>query len=94
MIAFLVFLAVMVAFIVGCVCISMYLSSSNATGCLQGQQLVTVSQVPFREERSYKQRRGKPDMGMNECARRVLSISLGIVIVMLVLVIAFFSIAL
>jgi hypothetical protein len=94
MIAFLVFLAVMVAFIVGCVCISMSLSSSNATGCLQGQQLATVSQVPFVKERPYKQRRGQPDMGMSECALRVFGISLGIVIVMLVLVITFFIVAL
>ncbi len=94
MIAFLVFLALMIAFIVGCVCISMRFYLSKKTGYLQGRQLVTMSQTAFIGERSSKQRRDKLDRGMNECALRVFGIGLGIVTVMLILIIAFFSVVL
>jgi hypothetical protein len=94
MIAFLVFLALMIAFIVGSVCVSMRFYLSKKTGYPQGRQLVTMSQTAFIGERSSKQCRNKLDWGMNECAWRVCGISLGVVTVMLFLIITFFCVAL
>ena len=94
MIAFLVFCTLMIAFIVGSVCISMYLYSRHWTEYLQGHQLVTLRQEGFIEERAYKQRRNQLDVGMGECVRNVVNISLGIVAVLVVLVVVFFNVVL
>lgn len=94
MIAFFVFFALIIAFIVGCVCISMYLYKWNQTEYRPGHQFVTLHQEALIRERSSKQRSGRSEIGMGECMRRVASISLGIVALIVVLVIAFFSVTL
>jgi hypothetical protein len=92
MIPFLIFLASTVAFIVGCACISIYLLP-NGTGQLQTRQLVTLSQEVLIEEKAHKQRKSKlDDMGMGECVRRVTSITLGIVAVILFVIIVFVNV--
>ncbi len=94
MIAFLMFLVSMIAFIVGSVCISMHLFLVNGTGYLQAPQLVALSQEEVLiEERACREQESKlGDMGMGECARRVAGISLGIVAVILFIVIAFVAV--
>jgi hypothetical protein len=94
MIAFLVFLALMIACIIGCVCISMRFYSLKRTRCLQGRQLVTLSQEAFIEERSRERCRGEPEVHMNDYVWRVCGIALAIVTVMFVLVVAIFRVAL
>ena len=93
MIAFLVFFALMIACIVGGVWISMYLYKPSGTRYLPEQQLVTLSQEAFIEDRSYKPRRIKVDMGMRDCARRVGGISLGVATVMILLIVMFMNAA-
>jgi hypothetical protein len=92
MIAFLVFLALMIAFIVGSACISMYLFRLNWTGYVQTRprQLVTLSQVASIEEGVYRPRRSRLETGMNQCVWRTVGISLALVTVVLFLIIAFF----
>lgn len=92
MIAFLVFFALMIAFIVGCVCISMYLGASNGTeypSRNRRPQFVSLHQEAVIRGRSAKG--ATPNVGMLECAWRVAAISLGVVGVVVVLVIAFLS---
>ena len=91
MIAFLVFLTVMAAFIVGSVCISMYLYKRSCTPYPAEHQLVTLNQEAFLGTRPYKQRRGEYDMGMSRCVRNVVGVSLAIVAGMLVLILAFLN---
>jgi hypothetical protein len=92
MIAFLVFLALMIAFIVGCVRISMYLHSQKWAEYLSEHQLVTLNQEASLGERSSKQRRDQPDVGMSECVQRVVGISVGIVGGIVLLTIVFFNV--
>jgi hypothetical protein len=92
MIAFLIFFALITAFIVGCVCISMRLYMRNCTVYLPKHQFVTLSQEALIDERPGKQRRSQFDVEMVECAWRVVSISLGVVAVIIVLVVTFFTV--
>jgi hypothetical protein len=94
MIAFLVFFTLMIAFIVGSVCISMYLYARNWTAYLQGHQFVTLSQEAFIEGRACKQQRSQFDVEMGECVRSIVGISLGIVTVLVLLIVIFFNIVL
>lgn len=92
MIAFLIFLALMMAFLVGSACISMYLFLPNWTGYLQEHQLVTLNQEASIEERSGRRQKIEfSDMGMGACVRCVAGIGLGILAVMFVIVIMFAS---
>ena len=92
MIAFLVFLALMIALIVGCVRTSMYLYSQKWTEYLSEHQLVTLNQEASLGERASKLRRDQPDVGMSECMHRVVGISLGIVGGIVLLTILFFNV--
>jgi hypothetical protein len=85
MIAFLVFLALMIAFIVGCVYISMHLYTEK-------HELVTLGRGAV-VRRSYKRRRNAYEIGMGECVRRVGSISLGVLAVMILLIVMFVNAA-
>jgi len=88
MVAFLVFFGVMIAFIAGGVCISMYLYVSHRTE----YEVVTLGQDTFLGEiEHYKLQRSQLDMGMKECAWRISGIALGIVTVILVVIVAFFN---
>jgi hypothetical protein len=89
MIAFLVFLALMIACIVGGVRLSMYLYRTTGTRYLSEQQLVTLSQEAFVADGSCKPRKIEVDMGMRDCAQRVGVISLGVVSVMILLIVMF-----
>jgi hypothetical protein len=93
MIAFLAFIALMIAFIVGCVCISMYLYGRNLAGYSENHKLVTLSQEAFVQGRSYKRRSNASEIGIGECMRRVGSISLGVVTIMILLIVMFVNAA-
>lgn len=94
MIAFLVFLALMIAFIVGSVCTSMYLYMRNWEGYPAEHQFVTLNEEAFLEERFERQRRNQVDGGILECAPRVVGTSLGIIAVLVLLTILFFNVIL
>ena len=89
MIAFLIFVALMIACIVGSVCISMRLYLPDLMRYLQKHQLVTLEQEALVGGRSGKQR--KLDIRMDECVQRVSGISLIVVGIVLLLVIGFLS---
>ena len=94
MIAFLVFLALMVAFIVACVCISMRLGASHSVEYPSRHQIVSLHQEAFIEGRLDKQDQRRLDMGMGECVRRVIGLGLLVVGVVVVLVVLLIAIAL
>lgn len=89
MIAFLVFLALMTALIVGGFCISMYLYVSNRTV----YEVVSLRQSALIGRKLYKQRRDQVDMGMRECLWRVSGVTLGIGAVILFLIVVIFNVA-
>jgi hypothetical protein len=93
MIAFLVFFTLMTAFIVGSVYISMHLYMRNWTIYLSERQFVALSQEASIGGKPGKQGRSQFDIDMVECAWRFASIGLGVVAVIIVLVVAFFTVA-
>jgi hypothetical protein len=94
MIEFLIFSALITAFIVGSVYISMYLYRRKWSIYLSERQFVTLNQEASITERPARQRRIPFDEEMIECAWRVASISLAVMAVIIVLVIAFFTVKL
>jgi len=98
MIAFLAFFALIIALIVGCVCISVRLHTQDGVAYSSGRQFVTLHQEASirgrshdrpgsrrHMERSYKQHRSRLDVGMAECALRFASVGLVVIAVVAVL---------
>jgi hypothetical protein len=98
MVAFLVFIALMIVSIVGGIWISMYLYRPDGTRCLSEHQCVTLNQEVAMEGRPYNQRRRRRRMkadniGMRECACRVGSVCVGVLAVMILLIVMFLNAA-
>lgn len=93
MIAFLVFLILMIAFSVGFVRISMYLYTRNCLGHSGNHQSVTLKQGAFIARSSYKERRSVSEIGMGQCLRRIGGISVVVLATMILLIMVFVNAA-
>jgi len=91
MIAFLIFLALLVALIVGGVFSSVSLYTPKRTKSVPEQRLVALKQEVFGGGRFSRQQRRMLNMGVGEFLLRLIVITMAIVALMLLLIIAFFN---